>query len=340
MGAGLAVIAVLAIIYLVWTSAGLGVTRVVTLVAAMTAATMRHRPRRFTALTTIALLAIIIDHQTHPHGVVLRGRPFYDTFAVRDFLESHTRVLVHGTTLHGMQSLLPGHRADPLSYYGPTSPLADVFRSPARHDVRVAVLGLGAGVILRYAQPGSAWTVYEIDPAIARVAEDPALFSHWAEAAVSPVLVVGDGRMRLRDAPDASYDLIVADAFASDSVPIHLLTREAMALYQRKLRAGGAVLFNVSNRYLDLPAPIAATAAQLGLVAYGAADDTQDEAAGLFPSRWVLVGAAGAPPPAERWKLIPTDSADQGWSDEHNNLFAVLRPVLALRELSSAVVHY
>ena len=96
------------------------------------------------------------------------------------------------------------------------------------------------------------WTVYEIDPAIARLAQDPSLFSHWAESAVAPALVIGDGRLRLREAPDASYDLIVVDAFASDSIPVHLLTREAMRLYERKLRAGGAVLFNVSNRYIDL----------------------------------------------------------------------------------------
>jgi hypothetical protein len=204
----------------------------------------------------------------------------------------------------------------------------------------VAVLGLGAGVILRYAQPGSAWTVYEIDPAIGRLAQDRSLFSHWADAAVSPTLIVGDGRLRLREAPDAAYDLIVADAFASDSVPVHLLTREAMMLYERKLRPGGTVLFNISNRYLDLAPPIGATASRLGLVAYVAGDDNVDEAVGLFPSRWVLVGRAGTLPPNPRWQLIVSEPTDQGWTDDHSNVFAVLRPVLAMRELISAVVHY
>ena len=137
------------------------------------------------------------------------------------------------------------------------------------------MIGLGAGVILRYARPGTTWTVYEIDPAIARVAQDPRLFSHWAEAAVAPALVIGDGRLRLRDALDGSYDLIVVDAFASDSVPVHLLTREVMQLYARKLRMGGVTLFNVSNRYVDLAPVLGATASPLGLVALRAAATNQ-----------------------------------------------------------------
>jgi spermidine synthase len=153
------------------------------------------------------------------------------------------------------------------------------------------------------------------------------------------VLVIGDGRLRIRDAPDAAYDLIIADAFASDSVPVHLLTREAMALYERKLRPGGSVVFNISNRYLDLGPAIAATAARLGLVAYVAEDDIADEAVGLFPSRWVLVGRA-ATAPASRWQRITPDPGDQGWSDDHSNVFAALRPVIAMREVINAVLHY
>jgi hypothetical protein len=341
VGVGLAVIGAAALSYVVVTSPAPGAARIVTLGAAMAAATLWHRPRLFTALTTIALLAIAADRQWNAHGVVLRGRTFYGTHSVRDLPDAQARALFHGNTLHGLQSLRPGHSADPLSYYGPRSPLADVFRDRAGQTNRVAVLGLGAGVILRYAQPGSAWTVYEIDPAIARLAQDPAYFTHWVEAAGSPVLVLGDGRLRLRTAADASYDLIIADAFASDSVPLHLLTREALSLYHRKLRDGGAIVFNISNRYLDLAPAIAATASHLGLVAYEAADETEDQANGLFPSRWLLVGApATLSPPAPRWQLVHTDPTDQGWTDDHSNVIAVLRPFLAARALISALVHY
>ncbi|MEO7158372.1 MAG: fused MFS/spermidine synthase [Vicinamibacterales bacterium] len=339
LAVGLAAIGVPTVL-LMWTSTGPGLARMVPLLLAATAAAMWHRPRVFATLTTLALLAIVVERQVNPSGVVLRGRSFYGMYSVRDLPASQTRALFHGNTLHGSQSLLPDHRRDPLSYYGPKSPLADIFRARIGHTERVAVLGLGAGVILRYAQPGSSWTIYEIDPAIARLAQNPALFSHWADAAGSAVLVVGDGRLRLREAADASYDLIVADAFASDSVPVHLLTREAMALYLSKLRDGGAILFNISNRYLDLAPAIGATAARLGLVAFQSADDTWNEVSGLFSSRWVVVGRSTLAPPTERWTLITASPDDQGWTDDHSNVLAALRLVIRTREKISAVFRY
>ena len=273
--------------------------------------------------------------------MILRGRTFYGTHSVRELREANARALFHGTTLHGLQSLRPGRTRDPLSYYGPASPVADVFRERVGDRARVAVIGLGAGVILRYAQPGSEWTIYEIDPAIARLAQDATLFSHWAEAAVAPTLVIGDGRLRLREAADAGFDLIVVDAFASDSIPLHLLTKEVMALYTRKLRDGGAVLFNISNRYLELTPVIGATASPLGLVAYERADQTHDVTAGLFPSRWVLVGKeATLKAPTPEWNIVEVLKNDRGWTDDYSNVFAVLRPVRLVRELIAAAWDY
>jgi hypothetical protein len=337
IGVGLAVIGIPAAILLLWTSTTPGLARILPLLFAAAAATLWHRPRVFATLMTLAMLAVVVERQVNASGVVLRGRSFYGMYSVRDLAESQTRALFHGNTLHGSQSLVPAHRRDPLSYYGPKSPLADVFRGRAGHADRVAVLGLGAGVILRYVQAGSAWTIYEIDPAIARLAQNPALFSHWTDAAGSAVIVIGDGRVRLREAREASYDLIVADAFASDSVPVHLLTREAMALYLSKLRDGGAVLFNISNRYLDLAPAIGATAAGLGLVTYEAIDRTWDEAAGLFSSRWVVVGRSPMAPPAGNWTLVTVSPGAQSWTDDHSNVFAALRLVLAVREKISAL---
>jgi len=211
---------------------------------------------------------------------------------------------------------------------------------PGRLD-RVALIGLGAGVILRYAEPDSRWTVYEIDPAIAQVAQDPALFTHWTESHGSPLLVVGDGRLRMSEAPDASYDLIIVDAFASDSVPLHLLTREALSLYTRKLRGDGEVLFHVSNRYLDLAPAIGGAAQALGLKAYTASGETMDEAAAIFPSRWVRVPrlSAAALPPSNWLRVIPRP-ADQDWSDDRSNVLGLLRPVRLVRERISEALNY
>lgn len=330
IGLGLGVIGAAAVTLAVAAGVALpSVANVFVLVPAVGAIVWWHRPRVFAACATVTLLA---GGHVNADSVVQRGRSFYGTYSVRDLSTLKARALYHGTTLHGLQSLEPARRREPLSYYGPNSPVADIFRARVQPGAHVAVLGLGAGVILRYAQPGAHWTVYEIDPAIARVAQDPALFSHWAEAAVTPALVMGDGRLRLRDALDGTYDLIVVDAFASDSVPTHLLTREAMQLYVRKLRDGGTMLFNVSNRYLDLAPVLGATAAALGLAAHERLDETTGAAADLLSSKWVEVGSpATLRRPAARWTGVKVRPTDHGWTDDYSNLLAVLRPVRRMR---------
>jgi SAM-dependent methyltransferase len=335
---GLAGIGAAAAAVLAWaTKAPPGVGNVFVLAPSVAAVISWHRPRVFAVCTTVVLLAITGSRYADPDGTVLRGRTFYGTHSVRDLPEAHARALFHGTTLHGLQSQIPGRQREPLSYYGATSPVADVFRERVGDGARVAVIGLGAGVILRYAQPGSRWTVYEIDPAIARIAQNPTLFSHWAEAAVVPDLIVGDGRLRLRDAPDAAYDLIVVDAFSSDAIPVHLLTREALLLYDRKLRPGGAMLFNVSNRYIDLAPMLGATARPLGLVAYDRDDATENPSIGLFPSQWVLVGRSDAlTAPTAQWTTVDVHPGDRDWTDDYSNVLAVLRPVRLARDLLNA----
>ncbi len=335
IGLGLLAIGVLAAAGLAWaTEAPPGVANAFVLVPSVAAVLAWHRPRVFATCATLALLAIVAGRQVNPDGTVQRGRTFYGTYSVRDVPETNARSLFHGTTLHGLQSLRPERRRDPLSYYGPNSPVADLFREGVGDGARVAVIGLGAGVILRYARPGSQWTVYEIDPAMVRVAQDPTLFSHWAEAAVVPALVMGDARLRLHNAPDGSYDLIVIDAFASDSIPAHLLTREAMQLYLRKLRDGGTVFFHVSNRYVELAPVLGATALTLGLAAYERFDQTSDPAAGLFASRWVQVGhKATLRPLTAQWTPVEVLPTDDGWTDDYSNVLAVLSPVRLARAL-------
>lgn len=342
LGLGLGVIGVLAAIGLVYAaSAPPALRSVFVLLPAVAAIVVWHRPRVFAVASSITLVAAVVGRQLAPDGFVERGRTFYGTHAVRDLPATRTRALFHGTTLHGLQSLRPEQRREPLSYYGRFSPVAQVFREQVGRGARVAMIGLGVGEILCYAQPGSEWTVYEVDPAIARVARNPALFSYWSEASVTPALVIGDGRLRLREAPDGAYDLIVVDAFASDTIPVHLVTREALSLYVRKLRPEGAILFHVSNRYVDLAPVLGATASSLGLVAYARTDGTDDAAAGLFPSTWVLLPKAAmlAVPPAG-WSAVPVQQADSAWTDDYSNVFSVLRVVRAARDVISAELGY
>jgi hypothetical protein len=339
---GLAAIGILAAAALAWsTSTPPGLETWFVLVPSAAALVNWHRPRLFAACASLALLAVVAGRQVDPNGVVLRGRTFYGTHAVRELPDAQVRALFHGTTLHGLQSLRPERRHDPLSYYGQQSPVADVFRERADRTANVAVIGLGTGSLLRFATPGTAWTMFEIDPAIAHIARDATLFAHWAEAAVTPALVIGDGRLRMREMPDAAFDLIVVDAFSSDAVPVHLLTREAQALFSRKLRPGGAMLFHVSNRYIELATVVAATARQLDLVAWQRYDGTDDVTLGVFPSTWVLVG----PPPSTQaptaeWTIVEASASDRAWSDDYSNVFTELRPVRLLREIVSGLIGY
>ena len=131
----------------------------------------------------------------------------------------------------------------------------------------MAIVGLGAGSLACYAEPGQGWTFYEIDPAVVRIARDPRFFTYLKDCrARSQDVVVGDARLRLRDAPDGGYGLIVLDAFSSDAIPMHLLTREALRLYRDKLADGGLIAFHISNRYLDLAPVLGALARDAGLI--------------------------------------------------------------------------
>src|SRR5262249_42796827 len=145
--------------------------------------------------------------------------------------------LVHGTTLHGQQSLDPARRHEPLTYFHKTGPIGELFTALKAQDrdlSKVAVTGLGIGTLLSYAEEGQDWTYFEIDPAVTRVAEDPKYFTYMSDARARGVVwrvVPGDARLQM-DRPEVGpYTFIILDAFSSDSVPVHLLTKQALQLY-------------------------------------------------------------------------------------------------------------
>lgn len=191
-------------------------------------------------------------------------RSFFGVNRVRLVTDGTIRVLQHGTTVHGAQSTKPGGETVPLGYYSREGPFGRFFEALAGRGVaRVGVVGLGTGALACYARPGEAWTFHEIDPAVEKLASDGRFF-HFLAACGRPRIVLGDARLTLKNVPDAGYDAIVIDAFSSDSIPLHLLTREALALYHRKLAPNGVILFHISNRYLDLAPLVAALARDAG----------------------------------------------------------------------------
>jgi hypothetical protein len=234
--------------------------------------------------------------------------------------------------MHGAQSLEPARRREPLTYFYPNGPLGQMFAAFTgdRAMQRIGVVGLGAGSIACYRQPGQIWTFYEIDPAVAEIASDPQYFTYLRDCAPDARIVLGDGRMSLAAAAKGEFDLLILDAFSSDAVPIHLVTREAMALYVDKLAPGGLLVFNITNRHLDLQTVIGNLAADAGLlcrVQHDLSIDPRDAGRGKLASQWAIVarsaddfGPLAADP---RWTAPRIRPGTSVWTDNFNSLLSV-----------------
>ena len=218
---------------------------------------------------------------------------------------------MHGNVIHGRQFRDPARRRVPLAYYHREGPLGAVFAAFGGElaGQSIAVVGLGAGAIAAYAEPEQTWTFYEINPAVVRAATDPSLFTFLGDAFDSgpaPRIRLGDARLRLVEEADGSFALLVLDAFSSDAIPTHLLTREALAIDRAKLVPGGLLAVHVSNRYLDL-APVVARAAREAGLTVAARDDLSPSPALLaeglirrngWSPRPTPAGSSGSWPPA------------------------------------------
>src|SRR5439155_25787062 len=175
-------------------------------------------------------LAALFLAGTLYHGVygrvVFQERSFFGIHRVTQDPDARAHSLVHGNTVHGQQRFGPGERRVGRTYYHASGPMAQVFQMLAKRGDRrpVAVVGLGAGSLAVYGQPGQELTFYEIDPVVIRIATDPALFTFLQDSPAKIDMVPGDARLTLAKAPDQRYGLIVIDAFSSDAIPVHLLT--------------------------------------------------------------------------------------------------------------------
>jgi hypothetical protein len=312
---------------------------VATLLAA--SALFWRAPLPFAAMIAFILLAYysIVEQ---PGAVSVRS--FFGVSRIRETetADGQFRLLQHGTTLHGGQRIreADGRLAaiDPpelLLYYWDGSAIAETFaavRARVDRPIRFAVIGLGAGSLACRAAPNDTVHYYEIDPAVIGIARDPYLFSFlWACRPDVPI-ILGDARLTLAEAPDGAYDLIIVDAFSSDAIPIHLLTREAMAIYLKKLSPHGMVVMHVSNRHLELASVVAGIAAANGLITRVNDSSDLDEAAN--PYKFIATVAAvarseedfGALAQARDWALKAPDPGQWVWTDDYCNIVgAVLR---------------
>jgi uncharacterized membrane protein len=233
----------------------------------------RQRPRRFLALL---VLGFAVTGLWQPgFNRVAAVRSFFGVHQIVETADGRFRLLFHGTTLHGAERIADtgaaaGAAPEPLTYYyrgGPISEGIEAVRTAHAALPHVAVVGLGSGTLSCYKGRDEQWTFFEIDPAVVQIARDPRLFTYLSSCAPDLPVVLGDARLTLTASPQR-YDLIILDAFSSDVVPVHLLTREAIDGYLARIEDGGAIVLHLSNRYMELGSVVAAVAAAEGLVAY------------------------------------------------------------------------
>jgi hypothetical protein len=293
--------------------------------------TGHDRPWRYAFSLSAILLA-----GTLYHGIfgtpVFRGRSYFGVHLVAD--RDGLRRLVHGGTVHGMESRKPGAKGIPLTYYSPAGPIGQLIAAlagDARLE-RVGLVGLGAGSLAAYVEPGQHWTFYEIDPSVIHIARDTGLFTFLPQARGTVDIVEGDGRLQLEAAPDR-FGMLVLDAFGSDAIPLHLLTREALESYRLHLRGHGLITFHISNNYLDLEPVLANLAhdASPPMACYIADDRVigGHRAAGTMPSIWAVLASAPEDVPealrAGRWRPARPRPDLPVWTDDYSNLWHVFR---------------
>jgi hypothetical protein len=295
--------------------------------AALLCFAARGRPLAMALLAT-AMLAASTNVTLRPE--LARYRSFFGVHRIERDDSDSLHFLVHGNTDHGAQFTDPQRRREPLIYYSRTGPAGQALAALRRSAPLdpVGVIGLGAGAMACLGAAGEHWTFFEVDPAIAATARDPRYFTYLAACPVAEI-VLGDGRLQVAKAPDGFYRLLVVDAFGSDAIPVHLLTREAMALYFARLQPGGVLLVHFSNRAIDLLPVLAALAADRGLAARWQFYTPGASETGVSTSEWAIFARTeqdlGVLAADSRWVPLPVPDGRRVWTDDYANILSVIR---------------
>ncbi len=323
-----AIVGVLTIVALKWPGMGLNTALVIwslLLLAVLVAFSVSREPRRLgVAVLTMLGLYLVIGGRGSSN-VEYASRTFFGTYrVVAD--DAHTSyTLFHGTTIHGRQKIGSG---EPLTYYHPDGPIYQLFAErPVERMKTIGAIGLGTGTLAAYVQPNQHWTFFEIDPEVERIARDARYFTHLRRCGSQCDVIIGDARLALQHRPD-TYDVIVVDAFSSDSIPIHLLTRDAVELYLDRLNPGGILVIHISNNHLNLRPVVAGIMRDLGLVGRARVQASSQDLKGVFGSHWAVLARAeddlGPIGTDARWvKMRPR--TDRAWTDDFSNIWSVIQ---------------
>jgi spermidine synthase len=286
-----------------------------------------RRPLRFGL--GVGALVVVDCLLTHTDWPALVQRNFFGVELVRYDADNDANVLLHGTTNHGMQYRAAEDRGVPLTYYGRESPITQVIQAmqTKRWLKEIGVIGLGTGTLAAYGQPGQRITFYEINPVVVRIARDERWFSYLADSKAQIDVVLGDARLTLAGAPPHRYDLLVLDAFSSDAIPMHLLTREALRLYLDKLAYGGVIAMHITNRYLYLAPILARLAQDAGLACrdrWHEGNDSPED----YSSHWVMMSrradVLAKLTTADGWNNTLPKPRTPLWTDDFSNILSAL----------------
>jgi hypothetical protein len=300
-------------------------------VLAVVAFSLSRRPIRF-GLAIAAMLVVAYVFPATPERLLAADRTFFGVLKVRGNEAGTRHELMHGRILHGRQELTPAMRGEPLSYYHRSGPVGQMMTalSDRLEGAAIGAVGLGAGSLAAYVAPGQRWTFFEIDPAVARIARDPAYFTYLDTCGSQCSIVLGDARLSLAGLSDR-YDLLLLDAFSSDAIPVHLLTREALRVYAARLAPQGVMAFHISNQHMRLRPVLTALANDLGFAALVQLDTPPAEAraAGHFASEWFLMAREavdfGRLQTDARWERPRAAAGTSVWTDDFSDVLSVMK---------------
>jgi hypothetical protein len=297
----------------------------------------RARPVGF-ALVIGAIIFLALGLHGLSSHTIYQERTFFGVLAVREAVlideQGKPEIyheLFHGTTKHGAQRLANHLSQIPLTYYSRPGPMGQLFKEYDGSDKAwtIGVVGLGAGALACYAKEQQQWTLYEIDPLMVDIASNPTYFSYLSQCAPKATMRIGDARLSLDKEPDQHFDLLIMDAFSSDSVPTHLLTKEALTLYFKKLKPGGILAFHMTNRHLSLKKVLSINAETLHLAALIQEFKPQQDIPLVVATDWVVMAKqAGTLEPLRlsslgKWQKMPLYFDMKPWTDDFTNIVSI-----------------
>ncbi len=309
---------------------------IVLLAVLATSLMVKYKPLAFgfigAMVSVFAFAAAVYTVKEFRENVLVMTRNFYGTLRVKEYnppdVQYRKRSLVHGAILHGDQYLDPPYNKSATTYYKAKSGIGRILllKEKLNPDVprNVGIIGLGAGTIAVYGNKGDVFRFYDINPEVVKIANRD--FTYLKDTAAKIEISLGDARLSLEREPPQNFDVLAIDAFSSDSIPVHLITLEALDIYQKHMKPDGVIAFHVSNRFLDLKPVVQMIAEKRGLeVAW--VRDTYDD--GSTTSDWVLLAKSKKlllkPDILDATYIIPPEPGWRVWTDDFNNLVQVMK---------------